>query len=296
MKIALITCPDLLNYNDNVESEDELLYKFLTTKGASVTFEIWSDPNVLWGQYDLLVVKSPWDYFDRYAEFTAWLASMKSAGYPMVNSVDIIQWNADKHYLSEIEAAGFDIVPSVWVEKGEEIDLSTFFGRFDTDQLIVKPCVSGGAKHTYKLNRELAVAKQVEIQALIMEESFLIQPFVEEIASEGEWSMIYFGGQFSHSVLKTAKPGDFRVQHFLGGTIHTPALPAEIRAYGDALMTQFGQETLYARVDGVRRKDGSFQLMELELIEPFLFLFTHTDAKENYWQALQQIHSSLTKQ
>jgi len=125
-----------------------------------------------------------------------------------------------------------------------------------------------------------------QLGSLVKEEEFIIQPFLKEIEEDGEWSFLFFGGKFSHALLKKAKAGDFRVQPIFGGSVHpqnpTPALLEIAQQYID----QFATDCLYARVDGVL-VNGHFLLMELELIEPFLFLDTHGQSFENYYQAIQ---------
>jgi glutathione synthase/RimK-type ligase-like ATP-grasp enzyme len=148
--------------------------------------------------------------------------------------------------------------------------------------------VSGGAKNTFALTREAVPEIMPVIHQLLQEESFLVQPFLPQIQTQGEWSFVFFNGKFSHCLLKKAKSGDFRVQHYLGGTIHPDVPPAGLLDTTAAYVDRFAKGCLYARVDGVMA-DNRFLLMELELIEPFLFLDTHPHSYENYYQALQEL-------
>ena len=287
MKIAYIIYEDQGKYTAPVGGdEDGDLFRFLRGQGLAIEQKIWTDPAVRWADYDLALLKSPWDYFDKIGQFRAWLDTLDAAGVRLLNPAATVRWNSDKHYLADIAAAGLPVTPTVFLEQHRRPDLAACLGQFDTDRLIVKPCVSGGSKNTVALRRDQLEAYAPRLEALLREEAFMVQPFIPEIESEGEWSLVFFGGQFSHCVLKKAKAGDFRVQHYLGGTIHpqtpTPALLAQARAY----VEQFARDCLYARVDGTLI-DGQFVLMELELIEPFLFLFTHPGSFENYGRALQ---------
>jgi glutathione synthase/RimK-type ligase-like ATP-grasp enzyme len=284
-QIALITCESLGNYTANADSEDERLYQFLAGKGLPITWQVWDDANVNWSRFDALIIKSPWDYFDKIADFYSWLDKVEAAGCKVLNPVKTLRWNADKLYFKAMEAAGVTIVPTVWLEQGSTFNARAAFAELGSDKIIVKPRVSGGAKNTFALTIEEAEAKTSEINQLLQLEPFLAQPFIEEIKTDGEWSFIFFGGNYSHTVLKTAKPGDFRVQHFFGGTIHTPTPPAALLATAQTIVDKFAKDCLYARVDGVAL-NNELVLMELELIEPFLFLSTAEGSLERYYQAL----------
>jgi glutathione synthase/RimK-type ligase-like ATP-grasp enzyme len=284
-QIALITCESLGNYTANADSEDERLYQFLTGKGLPVTWQVWDDANVDWSRFDALIIKSPWDYFDKIAAFYNWLDKVEAAGCKVLNPVKTLRWNADKLYFKDMEAAGVTIVPTVWLEQGSTFNAQAAFAELGSEKIIVKPRVSGGAKNTFALTIDEAKAKTSEINQLLLQEPFLAQPFIEEIKTDGEWSFIFFGGNYSHTVLKTAKPGDFRVQHFFGGTIHTPTPPAALLATAQTIVDKFAKDCLYARVDGVAL-NNELVLMELELIEPFLFLSTSEGNLERYYQAL----------
>ncbi|UOQ73022.1 ATP-grasp domain-containing protein [Hymenobacter cellulosilyticus] len=231
--------------------------------------------------------KIPWDYFDRVDDFYVWLDRMDATGIQLLNPSSIIRWNADKKYLRDMEQAGVQIVPTHWLPKGSEVVIDELFDKLGSDQLVVKPAVSGGAKNTFTLTRLETAERLPQLTELVQHEDFLVQPFQPQIQTEGEWSLIYLGGQFSHCVLKTPKSGDFRVQHYLGGGIEPREAPAHLRQAADSIIAQFAQGCLYARVDGVDA-DGQFLLMELELIEPFLYLASSEGALARYEAALHE--------
>jgi hypothetical protein len=250
--------------------------------------EVWTDQKVDWQLYDLAILKSPWDYFDKIDQFYAWLAEMERLAVPLLNPSSVVRWNCDKHYLASIEARGLPITPTQYLEKGQTPHLESFFDSFKSHKIVVKPCISGGSKHTFAISREEIEATTSLLQPLLQAESFMVQPFLTQIQQEGEWSFIFFNGKFSHSLLKKARPGDFRVQHYLGGSIHAGPAPAPLLNEATAYVEAFAKDCLYARVDGLAI-NNHFMLMELELIEPFLFLFTHSGSYENYYQALQKL-------
>jgi glutathione synthase/RimK-type ligase-like ATP-grasp enzyme len=283
--IAVVTCESLGDYNNNAESEDLMLAELLKEHGISYEFQVWSDPNVEWSKYSHLLIKSPWDYFDRYTEFKDWCSRIKHMGIPVFNDVETILWNSDKKYLQEIQDKGHKIIPTQFLPKDQEVALETAFADFQTDLLIFKPSVSGGAKNTIKLKQGETASYETLVNDLVKEEEFLLQPFIPEVVAEGEYSLIFFNGKFSHAVLKSPKDGDFRVQHFFGGKITTIEPSEKMMEDSQNIINDFAQNCLYARVDGVLI-DGEFYLMELELIEPYLFLFTSPEAKRNYMEAL----------
>lgn len=285
MKIALISYQDEGKYVSSTENEDAILLQFLTSKGLNITTEIWTDQQVFWENYNLAILKSPWDYFDRIAEFYRWLERMQALKVPLLNPVHVVKWNCDKHYLKDIQASGLIVTPTIFLEKGTKPDLIEYFKQFRTEQIIVKPCISGGSKNTFKVNIADLPHLIPKLHILLCEEAFIVQPFLKEIETKGEWSFLFFNGKFSHSLLKKAKVDDFRVQHYLGGTIHPEPPPVHLLQSARKYVDQFAKGCLYARVDGLEI-NGNFMLMELELIEPFLFLQTEPDSYENYFEAL----------
>lgn len=249
---------------------------------------IWNDPNINWEDYSLAILKSPWDYFDLIEEFYSWLNQLEAKKVKLLNPVETVRWNANKLYLQEIEAAGLMITPSFFIQNQKSVSLEDFFEKFNTDKLIVKPCVSGGAKNTFKVTVDDVKEVNQKLNQLIQHEDFIVQPFLPEILESGEWSFIFFNGGYSHSLIKQAKPGDFRVQPAHGGSVHPQKPNEELVATAQQYVTLFAKDCLYARVDGTF-VNGEFLLMELELIEPFLFLNTDPQNYDRYYQALKEL-------
>lgn len=292
-RLAIITYEAKGSYSaSNVADEDQVLASILDEIAIAYKFEIWSDKTVDWSQYTCLLLKSPWDYFDRYEDFLNWCKQIQDLGIPVYNDLETVIWNSDKRYLKEIEEKGFSIVKTSFLEKGNNAaDVFACFALFGVQDLIFKPTVSGGAKHTLRINLSDFNSKKEQIDDLLRQEAFMVQPFVKEIVAVGEYSYIFFNGKFSHAVLKSVKSGDFRVQHFFGGEITTIQPRGSELTYPESLVEAFAKDTLYARVDGVWIGE-EFLLMELELIEPYLFLFTSEAAKLNYFNALKSRLSS----
>ena len=289
MNIALVTYLDKGAYDSaTVENEDDKLLNFLKEKGLNIEKVIWNDQQINWEDYSLAILKSPWDYFDLIGDFYSWLNHLEAKNIKLLNPIEVVRWNANKQYLQEIEAAGLKTTPSFFIQNKESVNLEHFFEKFNTNKLIVKPCVSGGAKNTFKVTADNVNEVNQKLNLLIQDEDFIIQPFLPEILENGEWSFVFFNGAYSHSLIKQAKPGDFRVQPAHGGSVHPQKPGEELIATAQQYVTLFAKDCLYARVDGTFVK-GEFLLMELELIEPFLFLNTETENYERYYQALQEL-------
>lgn len=178
------------------------------------------------------------------------------------------------------------VIPSIFLQQGWAGDLNELFTQLNTTSIIVKPCISGGSRNTIVIKQEEAEAAYSEVITLALSRNLIVQPLMEEVTN-GEWSHIFFNGRHSHTILKKPKSGDFRVQQIYGGTIEalTPK-EAEI-AQALAYVDRFAKNCVYARVDGLI-VNGSFMLMELELIEPFLYLSYGENAVEDYYKAIVQ--------
>ncbi|MEP1085517.1 glutathione synthetase [Algoriphagus sp.] len=283
--IAIVSYFSTGAYDTNTVDENLLLSSILEKLGISHQIVAWSDPAVDWSSFSCLLIKSTWDYFDFYEEFKSWMKAMRKLGVPVLNSLDTLEWNSSKRYLLEIEAKGFPVIAGLILEKGMEVSTSTVLEKITSEILIVKPLVSGGAKNTFKIAKKDWASNQVKIQNLVNEEAYLVQPFVKEVQEVGEYSLIFFNGKFSHAVLKTPATEDFRVQHYFGGTIHAIDPTSQMLDSCQKLVANFGKDSLYARVDGVVC-GGEFYLMELEMIEPYLFLTSSTEALSNYEKAI----------
>ncbi len=239
---------------------------------------VWSDPNLDWARFDAGLVRTPWDYYKRWPEFRGWLDRIETLGLPLANPVPLLRWNADKRYLLALEEAGVPVVPTRVVGAG---DVETAIQASGWDDVVVKPTVSGGAHDTLRVRRGDRATHRAWLAELARRHALLIQPFVPEIARTGEWSLMFFGGAYSHAVLKRPRSGDFRVQNEHGGT-HADADPGpDLIAQAGAMLAALPglgfDECVYARVDGVAI-GGRLVLMELVGLEPQLDLTGHPQA------------------
>lgn len=287
MKIAFITYNGVVKYSAaNGFNEHLDLLPYLRQKGLDIELQIWDDPGVDWAAYDVAILKTPWDYHQKIEAFRSWLDLLESLDVRLVNDYATVRWNLDKRYLKEVSAAGFDVIPSVFLEQGWKADLVALFEELHTESVILKPCISGGAKNTIAVRLGDASKAYGDVVELVRQGAYIVQPFMKEV-QDGEWSHVFFNGVHSHTILKKPKAGDFRVQQIHGGTIETLAPSKPEIAHAAAYVRHFAKDSLYARVDGLM-VNGKFMLMELELIEPFLYLSYGEDAVENYCRALME--------
>jgi glutathione synthase/RimK-type ligase-like ATP-grasp enzyme len=285
--VAIVSYFSIGAYDTETVDEDKILSDVLTELGISHEIVVWSDPDVEWEKFSTLLIKSVWDYFDYYPEFLDWIERMKTLNIPVWNSLDTVLWNSSKEYLLEIEKKGFPVISGLILEAESKPNLELIKEKIKSDTIVVKPLVSGGAKNTLKIQLTEWDNYSQKLEDLLQEEDFLVQPYVSEVAEVGEYSLIFFNGKFSHAVLKTPAKSDFRVQHYFGGTIQVIDPKPEMLESCQKLMDNFAPNTLYGRVDGVEI-DGVFHLMELELIEPYLFLALTEAAIPNYKTALKE--------
>lgn len=279
--IALITCDAL----PALYEDDHLLVAALDELGVASRPVVWSDPAIDWAGFDAIVIRSPWDYFVRLAEFRAWLDARIASGAPMINDAAILEWNFDKRYLDDLAAAGVAMIPTIVVPRGELPDVAALARDRGWDDVVVKPTISGGAYRLHRFRVAEADQHRAELARTLEDRGLLIQPFLPEIEADGEVSMMLFDGEPSHAVRKRPKPGEFRVQFQYGGTTE-PLEPAP--AWVDAARTCVAAAPslpTYARVDGVI-VDGAFLLMELEVFEPVMYLARDPRAAARFARAI----------
>jgi glutathione synthase/RimK-type ligase-like ATP-grasp enzyme len=264
-----------------IHEDDTHLAASLEQLGVACTVCIWNDPQVDWAAFDAVLIRTIWDYFEHYAAFLAWLDVLERLHVVTINETRTLRWNSDKRYLLDFELQGVPVIPTR-VVRGK--DLQEALPSMSVNDVVVKPTVSGGAWHTVRGKVGTAEFEQA-CARLPKTLDYLVQPFVPEIASHGEWSLMYFDGAYSHAVLKRPTVGDYRVQEQHGGSI-VPATPDEaiVHAASKTLAATAAlghRELAYARVDGVV-VNGQFLVMELEVIEPSLFLAERPDAAERF--------------
>lgn len=279
--IALVTYRGL----PELTAEDRLLGEALGRVGHPCIAAVWDDSSVSWEDFAAVVVRSMWDYHLRPAEFLDWVSRLEARGTPLFNPPDTLRWNHDKRYLRELEAAGVDVVPTAWIPQGDAGGLGEILAERGWSHAVVKPAISASAYETFAVDDAGVDAMEDTWHRLLARGAVLVQPYLSEVAEHGEWSLCFFAGTFSHAVRKRPRKGEFRSQAEFGGDLRVlPPPPGAVKA-AHGLLDAAGREWVYARVDGVMLRDR-FQLMELELIEPMLFLDMVPAAVERFVHAI----------
>lgn len=275
-------------YNQNVFLEDQIVREALEKLGMNIERISWSDPNFDWSSTRYILFRTTWDYFDRFAEFSDWLNKVSQLT-TLLNSEKIIRWNIDKHYLLDLQEAGIHICETYFIEKGSNDSLQDLVNQYNLDTFVIKPCISAGAFHTYKIRKDDIANYENLFKKLLTEYSIMLQPFQHNIVTKGELSLMVMNGKYTHGILKKAKAGDFRVQDDYGGTVHDyQATPEEI-AYAENAVKSCPEMPIYARVDVFLDNQNKLALAELELIEPELWFRNHPEAADELAKGIQQL-------
>ncbi|GAA0406885.1 hypothetical protein GCM10009530_68900 [Microbispora corallina] len=242
--------------------------------GIEGTAVVWDDPRVDWSQFDAAVVRSVWDYVERRDEFVAWAHRVESATR-LFNPASVLEWNTDKSYLRDI---GVPTVPTHWARPGDELP--------GWAEFVVKPTVSAGARDTVR-TADRAAARAHADRLLGEGRAVMVQPYMEAVEHEGELSMLYFGGEFSHAVRRHPMLTEVEITVDNRATLRDP--DDDQFALAERVLAQVGRPLLYARVDVVRMPDGEPVLMELEATEPYLFLGYELAAPDLFARALADL-------
>ncbi|WCO00333.1 ATP-grasp domain-containing protein [Psychroserpens ponticola] len=273
-------------YKHNVYFEDRLVYHALEELGLRTLRLAWDDMFFDWSTTKLILFRTTWDYFDRFDEFSKWLETV-SKQTTLLNSEAIIRWNIDKHYLLDLQKNDIHIAESHFIEQNAQVTLSQLHHILNWRDTVLKPCISGAARHTYKLNIENLEAHEKTFQELIKNEAMMLQPFQHNIVSKGEISMMVFNGQFTHAILKKAKTGDFRVQDDFGGSVQDYTPTDEEIKFAETCVKACIELPIYARVDIFEDNNEHIALSELELIEPELWFRHHPEAAKLLAKAIK---------
>ncbi|NUO56757.1 MAG: hypothetical protein HOV78_08850, partial [Hamadaea sp.] len=308
-RVALVTCRDL----PELEEDDRLLLAPLAERGVTAEPVIWDDTAADWAAYDLIVLRSPWDYFYRYGEFLTWIGRLPAGR--VLNPADVVRWNTDKRYLRELADAGVPVVPTQWI--GADDTFTPPAGEY-----VVKPAVSAGSKDTGRYGPADADLAQAHVQRLQQAGRLvMVQPYLPAVDTYGETALLHFASPvdgrlaYSHAIRKgpmLAGPDTATDSLYVPEAI-TPRVPTEaefelarqvlaaVQVPGSLLPGRLSAEPpgvrsgeppevqsglLYARVDVIPGPDGSPVLVELELTEPSVFLAYADGAAERFADAI----------
>ena len=282
MKIALLSIKDLSGF----VADDDLLVEPLRHLGHDAEFVPWQE-QVDWREYGGVVIRTTWDYQN---DLTAFIRALEQieAETRLANPLSVVKWNADKKiYLRDLEKRGACIVPTLWNDhKIESSQLKQWFEQLQADEIVIKPTIGANAQDAIRIKSGAEDA--AALSKTFDGRSCMVQPFMRGIVEEGEFSLFYFNGGYSHTILKTPKTGDFRVQEEHGGLIQTVEPSPDLLATGDRVIKYISPTPLYARVDFVRTANGDFAVVELELIEPSMYLRQADRAPDSFASAIDR--------
>lgn len=275
-------------YTQQVQLEEQLVADGLAARGLTSLRVDWADPAMDWNSVGRAVIRSTWDYFHRFDEFSCWLDAV-SRHTRLINDPEIVRWNWDKRYMGDLDAAGVKVVPTRFFAAGDAPRLVEAAQEAGWEEIVLKPVVSGAGRLTFRASgRDEIEALQTTFANCLAAEAMLIQPFQPEIVTRGETSLIVIDGKYTHAVRKIARAGEFRVQDDHGGVVQpTEASSGEIE-FALGAVAACPRRPTYARVDIVQTADGP-RLMELELIEPELFFRFCPEAADSLAGAIARI-------
>jgi glutathione synthase/RimK-type ligase-like ATP-grasp enzyme len=266
---------------------DNLLVEPLANYGWQVDEVSWRETEVNWDQYDVVVIRSTWDYQNAPEAFMQCLEEIEASNAHLENSVDLVKWNIDKGYLKELQQKQVRIVPTVWKNVVDLEQVQASYAYFGVTEIILKPLISANADFTYRLDYRSLIALKNELEVVFSNRPFMIQPFLNSIVNEGEYSLFYFCGHYSHCILKRPASGDFRVQEEHGGRLSSVNPDAEMQKCADQALAALPESPLYARIDLIRTEAG-LAVMEVELIEPSLYFNMDEKSPQRFADAFQQ--------
>ncbi|HET9198706.1 MAG TPA: hypothetical protein VFN92_10695 [Solirubrobacterales bacterium] len=267
-----------------LRTDDRLLTAALEAEGIRSQAVVWDDESVDWEGFDGCILRSVSDYHRKFDLFLDWLAKTGDV-LPIWNPIDLVAWNADKSHLRELVAAGVPIVPTHWLPRGAEVRLDEVLGARGWEEAVLKPTVGLGAQGLNRVRRAEPGSQEIAERMLDLG-GVMVQPFLPTIESHGETSLVFIDGELSHAVRKRPAPGDFRVQPHWGGSVAPVEPAADELEVAAMVLARLAAPALFARVDLVRSAAGEPLLIELELVEPILFLEADPAAAPTLAEAL----------
>lgn len=269
MKIAYlsstVTLPGSPTRRDDAFEHDYMMQALrapMAARGLMIEDIAWNDAEADWSSYGAAIIGTTWDYWDHQDAFLETLAMIETQ-VPLFNPSGLVRWNSHKTYLKDLAGKGARLIPTLWLDKVDAASAAAAFDALGSDDLVFKRQVGAGAFGQHRLKRGEPVPD--------MPHPMMVQPFLEMIQREGEYSFVFIDGAFCHALIKRAAPGDYRIQSSYGGMEEAITPSASDLTAAEAILATLETPPLYARVDMLRGADGGLLLMEMELIEPYLY-------------------------
>ena len=270
--------------------DDAVLADAVRRRGLSVRPVVWSS-SFSFAVDDVVLIRSPYDYVERPAEFRSWLDHLDGCGATVLNPTSLLRWNMHKGYLDDLAARGVAVVPTEVLAQGSTRSLAAALADRGWSRSVVKPAIGASARQTISVDGADPASLErgeAHVRRLVVGEDVLVQPFVASIRTDGEVSVVVIGGEITHAVLKQPTADEWRVQSEFGGAaVRVPVTAEHERVVASVLDAVDGVPTS-ARVDLVGI-DGELHLMELELIEPELFFRIVPEAADRFADRLADL-------
>lgn len=267
--------------------DDEHAVAPLAELGWAVSTVSWRQTRQPWDDFEAVVVRSTWDYWHDLSAFLATLEKIDRVSR-LANPLDLVRWNLDKRYLGDLQDAGVAIVPTTWVEHLDAAELPDFAARQGGGSLVIKPTVGANGDDAYRWSRSDGEEVARTIAGRFNNRACMVQPFRSRVLDEGEFSLFFFDGGFSHAIRKVPARGEFRSQEERGARVEAVEPERRLQASAEMALAALPQSPLYARVDLVRNGCGSFEVMECELVEPSLYLRCDAGAPRRFASAVDR--------
>jgi len=281
---------DYKNYAESgteYTDDDLLLVNELESRGHITQAIVWNDQSIDWDSYQVVLVRSPWGFFFQLDTFNSWLERVKASKARVFNSPAHLAKNISKKYLKELQEAGIQTVPTEIINKGQSVSLSEITSARGWEELVIKPASLGGAISVERAKSSAANTLNNTANKILQNDDLIVQEFFPEI-SEGEWSLVFFGENYSHAVKKIPASGQWKEQVQYGGSQIAAKPSDKIIAQASAARKVFAEGTLYSRVDGLER-NGSLFINELELIDPRLFFASDKNAAKRFVDEMEKL-------
>jgi glutathione synthase/RimK-type ligase-like ATP-grasp enzyme len=283
MNLALLTCEKL----PQLTPQDHPLIAALAKHNITAIAVVWDDPSINWSDFDYLVFRNTWDYFEKETEFNHWLDAIERLGIKTLNPIAVIKKNKHKFYLREMEQQGIKILPTVFIDKTSNLNVKELMPTH-WEKAVIKPAFSAGSYLTEVFDADDTEKINIQYKDTAAEKELLVQQFMPEIQTVGETSFIFFNKKFSHAVNKKPIPGDFRIQVQFGGIYRLINPDTALLAKAQKIVDSFKAKLLYARVDGIVI-DNELHLMEVECIEPDLYFNLSEGSLDRFVNAIVEL-------
>jgi len=275
--------------------DDEHAIAPLTELGWQVSVVSWRQTDTPWSVFDGVVIRSTWDYWDDVPAFLETLARIDQES-SLANSLEIVRWNLEKTYLADLERRGIGIVPTIWPRQVGPDSFEAFARELGCEELVIKPVVGANGQDAYRISPADSLRRRVGICARFNEQRrALVQRYLPMVRTEGEFSLFFFNGEFSHAILKVPAESEFRSQEEHGAEIRSVVPEKSLLNRAQQALGVLPEIPLYARIDFVRDADGEFLVMELELIEPSMYLRTDPGAPMRFARAIDRRFRSVSR-